>query len=400
MKILVVTQYFYPESFRVNSLCKELVRRGHDVHVLTGYPQYPQGEIYDGYGFDVPYETRWEGARVERLRVHPRGKNALGLLRNCWSFVAQGNRWVKRCQERFDVVYVFEVSPVTVGLPAVAYGKKFRVPVLFNVQDLWPENVEVVLGIRNRLILGVIDRIVDKIYAGSTKILCASRGFVKNIANRGVSMEKLVFWPQFCEKPQLESTSRPRIYSDDCFNIVFAGNIGDAQGLDLLVDAACELRDKPVRWYLVGDGRARQRLEEKVTAAGLSGQVLFMGRVSEAEANVFVHYADAAFISFMDNLVFNMTIPAKLQTYLACGTPILAAVGGECRDIIQEAGCGVVTEKTPAALAEGVRHLMSRTPAERDSMGNRAEEYYNRHFSMDLLVDELENHMRQCADKR
>ena len=197
MKILVITQYFYPETFRVNTLCIELAKRGHDVTVLTGFPQYPQGKIYDGYGFRKPYQKEWNGIKIERIKMRPRGKTPIGLLLNCWSFVLEGKKWVKRCNIRYDAVYVFEVSPVTVGLPAVAYKKKFDTPIFFNVQDLWPENVEVVLGIHNKFVISVINKIVDKIYSASDRVLCASNGFVQNIAARGVSREKLVFWPQF-----------------------------------------------------------------------------------------------------------------------------------------------------------------------------------------------------------
>ena len=199
MKILVFSQYFYPENFRINTLCRELVCRGHEVTVLTGYPQYPVGKIYDGYGFDIPYEKEWEGVRIERLKVHPRGDNAFGMLHNMVDYVRLANRWVKQNREEYDAVYVFEVSPVTVGLPAVTYKKKFRVPMFFNLQDLWPENVEEVLGIRFPPVIWMINQIVDRIYDVSDKILCSSRSFVENLKERGVAEEKLVFWPQFCE---------------------------------------------------------------------------------------------------------------------------------------------------------------------------------------------------------
>ena len=181
MKILVISQYFYPENFRINTLCRELTDRGHQVTVMTAYPQYPGGVIFEGYGFDIPYEREWHGIRIHRVKTYPRGKTPFGLLRNTISYVLSGNRWVRRCEEKFDAVFVFEVSPVTVGLPAVAYKKKFGTPVFFNLQDLWPENVHEVLGIRFPPLTWCINRVVDKIYKGSDTILCASRGFVENL---------------------------------------------------------------------------------------------------------------------------------------------------------------------------------------------------------------------------
>ena len=400
MKILVFSQYFYPENFRINTLCRELVRRGHDVTVLTGYPQYPIGRIYEGYGFDIPYEKEWEGVRIERLPVHPRGSNALGMLRNCVDYVVEANRWVKNCGEKFDVAYVFEVSPVTVGLPAVTYKEKFHVPVIFNLQDLWPENVEEVLGIRIKPVTWLINRIVDKIYAGCDKILCSSRSFVKNLQQRGVVEEKLVFWPQFCRKPVFDNMSKPELFSEDTINIVFAGNLGDAQGLDLLLQAARKLKEENIRLYLVGDGRARERLEKLTAEHNLSEQVIFIGRVSEEEADRYVHYADFAYLSFRNNKIFDMTLPAKLQTYLACGTPILAAAGGESAELIRNNGCGIVCAAEQEDLLAAVQKMVLLTTEERERMSKAAITCYNDCFAMDPLVDQLLDIMQEEIRKQ
>lgn len=397
MRILVVSQYFYPENFRVNMLSEELVKRGHEVTVLTGYPQYPQGSLYDGYGFNLPYDRVWHGVDVQRVKVLPRGSGVWGLLMNCLSFVYEGIKWVRNCKTKFDIIYVFEVSPATVGIPAVAYKKKFDVPLLFNVQDLWPESVEVVLGIRNRLLVGVLNRIVDSIYAASDRILCSSKGFVTNIAARGVEKEKLVFWPQFCMEPDLTGSAKPSVYKGGNFNIVFAGNIGDAQGLDLLIDAADQLKDSNIRWFLIGDGRARARLEKRVQAHALQDRVFFIGKVSEGAANVYVHYADCAYLSFMDNTLFNMVIPAKLQTYLACGTPILAVASGESRKIVEEARCGYACGQNISDVVDTIRRMMTETD-NLQVLSRNARRYYLEHFTVDTVVRELENVMRSiCA---
>lgn len=389
MKILIVTQYFYPETFRVNTLCEELVKRGHEVTVLTGYPQYPQGVIYDGYGFNKPYEKEWNGAIIERIKMSPRGKTPIGLLLNCYSFVREGKKWVKRCKTLFDAVYVFEVSPVTVGLPAVEYKKKFGTPVFFNVQDLWPENVEIVLGIHNKLIIGMINRIVDYIYASSDKILCSSNSFVHSISQRGVPMDKLAFWPQFCSEPNFTNVTKPKCYSDEYYNIVFTGNTGEAQGLELLVDTATKLKDTNIRWFIVGDGRAKEKLEKKVAENKLDDIVNFIGRVSESEANRYIHFADCAYLSFKKNKLFDMTLPAKLQSYMACGTPILAAAGGESARVVKEANCGFVCEQDVNQLEDMIRSTVL-TSNNTDIMRKNAKKYFDEHFSIDLVIGELE----------
>ena len=400
MKILVFSQYFYPENFRINTLCRELQHRGHQVTVVTGYPQYPIGRIYDGYGFDIPYETEWNGVEIHRVKVHPRGSNLLGMLRNTVDYVVEANKWVKACQEKFDAVYVFEVSPVTVGLPAVSYKKKFGVPMFFNLQDLWPENVEEVLGIRFPPLTWLINRIVDRIYTNSNKILCTSNGFAENLRCRGVSEEKIIFWPQFCLDPDLSSAEKPEIYTEDTFNIVFAGNLGDAQGLDLMVEAARELKGSSIRWYLVGDGRARARLEQKVLDCGVEKEVTFVGRVSEKEADRYVHFADCAYLSFKDNKIFNMTLPAKLQTYLACGTPILAAAGGESARLVGDNGIGFVCQPRLEELVKTARQAASMSRQEHEVMSQKARAYYEMHFTMDRLVTALEEMLQEEIDKQ
>lgn len=399
MKILIVTQYFYPENFRVNTFAEQLALRGHEVTVLTGYPQYPYGKIYSGYGFKIPYEKTWNGVNVERIKVLPRGKSIIGLLLNCLSFVIEGYKWVRQCQARFDLVYVFEVSPVTVGLPAIKYKQKFGTPVFFNVQDLWPENVIEVLGVRNKLVINIINRIVDKIYRHSDKILCSSNGFIESIYNRGVPKEKLVFWPQFFESPKNDMLHKPDIYDDKHFNIVFAGNLGYAQGLDLLIETADRLKNKTVHWYLVGDGRAKDRLIQLTEEKGLNSKITFIGRVSEEMANAYIKFADCAYLSFSNCKLFDLTIPAKLQTYLACGTPILGAVGGESALIIQQAQCGYVASKTVDSVEKCVLEMMSLPKETVNQMKKNAVQYFEENFQMNKLLDEFEDLSRKVAGR-
>ncbi|MBQ6848817.1 MAG: glycosyltransferase family 4 protein [Clostridia bacterium] len=389
MKILVVSQYFYPEPFRINTICQELVQRGHDVTVMTAYPQYPKGEIYDGYGFDVPYDKEWNGVKIHRVKTHPRGHNALGLLRNCVSYVVSGNRWVKQCKEKYDRVFVFGLSPATLALPAVQYKKKFGTPMYYYLQDLWPESVHEVLGIRLAPLTFVINKIVGKIYKASDKILCTSKGYVKNLVDKGVPADKPVYWPQFCTEPDFTDTDKPAEYSADTFNVVFTGNIGDAQGLDLVVEAAARLKGKGIRWYLVGDGRAKERLEQLVADRGVQEDVIFVGRVSEAQANRYVHFADCAYLSFQPNPLFDLILPAKLQTYLACGAPILAAAGGESAALIAEAGCGMAVPPQVEELVQAVQTMAALTPEERREMANNARRYSAEHFDKDALIEEL-----------
>ncbi len=394
MRILIVSQYFYPENFRVNKLCQELVERGNEVTVLTGYPQYPKGEIYDGYGFDIPYDKKWNGAKIERVKMKPRGKTAVDLLKNCYSFVKEGKRWVKKCEEKFDAIYVFEVSPVTVGLPAVYYKKKFGTPIFFNVQDLWPENVIHVLGVTNKMVIAVINKIVDKIYKNSDKILCASKSFITQIKKRKVEEDKLVYWPQFCDMPDFDTMKKPKEFKENNFNIVYAGNIGSAQGLDLLINVMQKV-DRDVSCYFVGNGREIDSLKDKVNEFKLNDRVHFIGQLSEREANEYVYFADASYISLIDNFVMDITVPAKLQTYLACGTPIIGAVGGESAKIIKEANAGVCSEKNVDSVLNAIKKIKAKSCEEAEKMRKDAQSYFLKNFNKDKLVEELINLMKK-----
>lgn len=396
MKILVVSQYFYPEPFRINTICQELVARGHDVTVMTAYPQYPEGEIYEGYGFDIPYETEWNGVHIHRVKTHPRGHNALGLLRNCVDYVVAGNRWVRRCKEKYDRVFVFGLSPATLALPAVTYKKKFGTPVYYYLQDLWPESVHEVMGIRFPPLTYAINRIVNCIYKHSDVILCTSNGYIQNLKGKGVPAHKMVYWPQFCMEQDFAETQKPSIYGEDTFNVVFTGNIGDAQGLDLLVETADKLKGKGVRFYLVGDGRAKERLEQLVKQRGIQDDVIFVGRVSEEEANRYVHFADCAYLSFRSNPLFDLVLPAKLQTYLACGAPILAAASGESAEVINEAQCGITVSPQVDDLVQAVQKMVSLSSEQRKTMADNARQYSKEHFDKDALINELLERMNKA----
>ena len=251
------------------------------------------------------------------------------------------------------------------------------------------------LGITNKLVIGIINRIVDIIYKNSDKILCSSQGFVQNIADRGVPREKLIYWPQFCEEPEYENITKPTCYDKDYFNIVFAGNIGYAQGLDLLIDTAELMKDEKIRWYIVGDGRAKDDMVKLVREKKLMDKVIFIGKVSEHEANCYVSYADCAYLSFKNNKIFNMTIPAKLQTYLACGVPIIAVVNGETRDIINKANCGYcITNQNSKAVMNAVIMLIKKHD-NFDQYRENARVFYKNNFEKNYLQNELETIVKE-----
>lgn len=292
MNILIVSQYFYPENFRINDLAVELKNRGHHITVLTGIPNYPQGEFYKGYSAKERRVEEYEGIKVFRAWMTPRHKGAFFLLLNYISFVWGGFLKAKTMKEtEFDLIYAFGTSPITQALPAIFMKKRIHKPLIFNLQDLWPENVVVVTGLKNKIILGLLETLVDYIYSQCDLVLVPSRSFVRKIQGRKnfTPKEKVRFWPQYSvveradDMPERtgEFGNKKELYDirkhwdKEMFHIVFTGNIGAAQGLELVAKAASYLKDSPIMWHLVGGGREKEQIREAVKREGVEERVLF-----------------------------------------------------------------------------------------------------------------------------
>jgi glycosyltransferase involved in cell wall biosynthesis len=397
VRILVVSQYFWPENFRVNDLASELVARGHEVTVLTGWPNYPDGEVFPDFRANPGAFARHAGARIERVPLVPRGRGGWRLAVNYLSYALSATVlgvWKLRGQT-FDAIFVFEVSPVTVGLPAVALRRLKHAPVAFWVLDLWPETLEALGVVRSPRVLGWVGRLVSFIYRRCDLLLAQSHGFIPQI--RRYSGETPVrYFPQWAEgvheagepEPAPEVPPQP-----GAFTIVFTGNIGESQDFPTVLDAAERLkRDAPhVRWVIVGDGRMAPWVREQVQARGLQGHVLLPGRFPIERMPSFYAHADALLVSLRPERIFAMTLPGKLQSYLAAGVPILAALDGEGAQVVTQAGAGLAAPAGDAqALADCARQLAALNPQEREAMGRRGRELGAAEFDRTRQVDRLE----------
>lgn len=399
--ILVISQYFYPEQFRINDICKEWVKRGYKVTVITGIPNYPQGKFYDGYGLFKKRKEIYEGVYIVRLPLIPRGKSSIMLAFNYLSFVISGLIWKIFTNIKADYVFIFEVSPMTQALPGVWYAKKRRIPCYIYVQDLWPENVEIITGIRNKLIIGAIGKIVDYIYSYCTRIFTTSRSFIKAINDRGVPLEKIEYWPQYAEdfyKPQ-EKTKIPEIPNDDAFNIIFAGNLGNAQGLGILPKAASILKkmkiNRNIRFNIVGDGRYKNELIKLINESNVSEMFNFIPKQPATRIPEFMAASDAALICLTDSPLFAMTIPAKLQSYMACGIPIISSADGEINEIIYEANAGMCSPAgNPDKLADIIVKMSLMSENELKQMGTNAKKYYDSTFDKNMLLNKFEVYLK------
>lgn len=394
--LLVISQYFYPEQFRINDICTEWVKRGYKVTVVTGIPNYPQGKYYDGYGLLKKRQETYNGIDIIRIPLIPRGNHTIMLLLNYLSFVVSGFFWKMFTKINADYVFVFEVSPMTQALPGVWYAKKRKIPCYLYVQDLWPENVEIISGVRDKKIITIIGRMVDYIYSECNKIFTTSQSFIKAIHLRGVPLEKIEYWPQYAEDfyVPIKRRSIPEILNDDFFNIVFAGNIGTAQGLEILPKAAEIIRSRTtrkVRFNIVGDGRNKNDFVNMVSIMNLDEMFNFVSQQPATKIPEFMAACDAAFLSLTDSPLFAMTIPAKLQTYMACGVPIIASATGETAKIIKESNSGLYGRPGNAEeLADNIITLANKSKEELAQLGYNARNYYDHYFNKSNLLDKMD----------
>lgn len=400
--ILVISQYFYPEEFRINDICKEWVKKGKKVTVITGIPNYPQGKYYKGYSVFSKRRENYCSIDVIRLPIFPRMKNAIMMILNYLSFVCSGFFWSKFTKINADKVFIFEVSPMTQALVGVWYAQRRKIPCYLYVQDLWPENVETVTGVHNKLVIGMIDKMVNYIYNNCTRILATSQSFVHHIEQRQVvwngSESKVRFWPQYAEdfyKPKQKKTIYDLPEREE-FKIFFTGNLGYAQGLDALPKIAKCIKENNLKvgFYIIGDGRYREEFVSDIKKNDVENMFIFLGRKKPEEIADYLAHADMVYLSFSDNLLFEMTIPAKLQSYMACGKPILALAAGETKRIIDETGCGICEEpKNWIELCCRLREMMTSENIDLKVMGRQAEEYSYTHFEKKYLMDVLEKYM-------
>lgn len=400
-RILVISQYFYPENFRINDICEEWVKRGYHVTVLTGIPNYPQGRYFEGYGLFKNRRENYKGIDIVRIPLTPRGHNAITLALNYLSFVISGFFWAFFTRMDADYVFIFEVSPMTQALPGVWFAKRRKIPCYLYVQDLWPENFEVLSGIKSKWIIRVVGSMVDYIYARCTKIFTTSRSFIHAIAGRGVERSKLEYWPQYAEDfyQPLPKSKIKEIPDDDSFNLIFTGNIGASQGLDILPLAAEILLGRPharkIRFNIVGDGRYKETLIEMVHSRNVAEVFNFIPKQPADRIPLFLAAADAAIICLDDSPLFSKTIPAKLQSYMACGIPIIASASGETSAIVKEANAGLCCAAgDPEALANAIEQMAKETPDALLAFGRNAKRYCELNFDKETLLDKIDEYFQ------
>jgi colanic acid biosynthesis glycosyl transferase WcaI len=407
MRLLIVSQYFWPETFRINEVARDLVSRGHHVTVLCGTPNYPAGRLFEGYGWLRRTREVWCGVQIVRVPVVPRGQGSRWrLAANYLSYAIMASLLGPiRCRGRADVVLVFQMSPVIQGIAAVVMKRLRRAPMLFWVQDLWPESLIAVGAIRTRWLLWPIEMLVRGLYRASALVLIQSRAFSSHVAAHGVPPDRIRYFPNLAESSYvplpLEAAHPALNQVPRGFRVMFAGNIGTAQDLPTVLAAAELTRERPeIQWVIVGDGSMRAWVQAEIERRRLAA-VHLLGRFPVEDMPRLFAGADALLVTLRRDPVLSLTIPAKVQSYLACAKPIIGALDGEGAAIIVEAGAGVCAPaEDPVALAAGVRELCDLNAAARLEMGRRGRDYFQANFGSDMLLGRLENWCSELASTR
>lgn len=397
MRILIVSQYFWPETFRINDLAKELVERGHDVSVLTGKPNYPQGKIYKGYGFFSHNRDEYFGAKIYRVPLIPRGKGTgMQLVFNYLSYVVSASTFVAFNRKKFDVSLTFAISPITQMYPALLHKKLYGSRAYLWVQDLWPESVAAAGKMDSSSILKGLTKMVRSIYKKSDGVLVQSEAFIPSVLQKGVLPDKVHYIPNWAEdiftKTVEENINKYWEIIPKGFVVMFAGNMGEAQDFDSIVNAAERTRHiHEIKWVIVGDGRKREWVETEIKKRNLSDTFFLLGRYPLEEMPYFFSLADIMLLTLKDEHIFSLTIPSKVQSYLAFGKPIASMINGIGNKVINDANCGYTANAANAEkLAENIIEAYNTPKDILVELGLNGKAYYMKEFEKGAIIDKLE----------
>jgi len=404
----VVTQYFWPEPFRINDLVEGLVSQGHEVMVLTGYPNYPEGQIYPAFNASPGDFDAYAGAKVLRVPLLSRGKGSFRLALNYLSFVVSGlvvGPWRLRGQA-FDAIFVFQTSPITSALPAIWFRRLKQAPLLMWVLDLWPESLAAIGVVKAPHLLDLVGLLVSFIYRHCDRILVQSMAMVPNIAKYAGDTSMVRYFPGWAEPifqgPLEDVPPAPELAPfKDTFNLMFAGNIGVAQDFPAILQAVELLKDREdIRWLILGDGRSADALRAEIRERGLENRIHLLGRHSLERMPAFMRGADALLVSLKKHPAFSLTIPGKVQAYMAAGIPVIGMLDGEGARIISEAKAGFTCPAGDgASLARMVQQLSGLSKAERQAMGLQVREYCANSFDRSALITSLESWIEELRIK-
>lgn len=396
-RILVVSQHYWPENFRVTDLCEGLVAQGIQVDVLCGLPNYPLGKWYEGYRYTGPRRQVHNGVNIIRAGEIPRrGNTGPMIFLNYVSWPLFALFSLPRLRGRYDAVLCYNTSPVLMSFPAILYAKLHRVPLTNYVLDIWPENLYSVLPVKNKILRAIAQGVSNWHYRRADRLIAMSDSLRRRLAQVGRKPEEsIAVIPQYCEDFYAVPADPGELAEKFAgrFNLVFTGNFSPAQSLDTVIEAACIAREKgaaDLHLLLVGDGMSRPALEELVRRRGAEDLVTFWGSVAPTEIPAFCAVADGLVCPLADSPDLGMTVPAKLASYMASGKPVLASITGEGARAVEQADCGFASGAGDAqALAENILALRAMPAEDRQRLGRNAFAWYQSHYQRSQLLDKL-----------
>ena len=400
MKILVVCQYYYPEPFRISDICEELVKNGNEVTVLKGIPNYPEGIIYEGYSNGDKREEDINGVHVIRSYTIPRKKGAFYRLLNYYSYVISSSlkvlfNNVKAADgSEFDVVFVNQLSPVMMAYAGMLYKWKHNKKLVLYCLDLWPESLAAGGINKDSLIYKLFDRISGQIYKNCDQILVTSKSFIGYLSQKfNISESRFTYLPQYAEDLFENMSGKAEV--KETIDFVFAGNIGTLQSVDTIIEAAEILKNnKHLLFHIVGGGIELARLQDQVKEKNLEN-VIFYGRRPVEEMPKFYSMADAMIVTLTGDPLLSLTLPGKVQSYMAAGKAIMGAIDGETKTIVEEAQCGFICESGDSkALAENILKFCKLGNEDRKQMEINSRNYYKNKFSKNNFVKFLEDKLK------
>ncbi|HAR10430.1 MAG TPA: glycosyltransferase WbuB [Ruminococcaceae bacterium] len=397
-KILVVTQHFWPENFRINDIVEGFLQDGIAVDVLCGLPNYPKGEWFPGYSAAGPFEEEWHGARLYRCKEVPRrGNTSVNIFLNYISWPWYAAHALHRLPGGYDAVFCFNTSPVLMCWPAIRYAKKHHIPFTNYVLDIWPENLYSVLNVKNKALRAIAQGVSDALYKKADRLIAMSEPLQQRLCQRtGMPPQKIAVIPQYCEDfyavPQLDAALQAQFGGR--FNLVFTGTFTPAQSLETVITAVQDARSRGadmLHLLLVGDGMSRAALEAKVKDLHAEDAVTFYGSVPATDIPKFTALADALIVCLSDSPDLGLTVPAKVASYMAAGKPVLASMDGAGNAAVAAAGGLSSPACDAAALADNLLALTRMDAAQHAAMGQSAKEYYLAHYRRSELLRKLEH---------
>ena len=405
-KILIVSQYFWPENFRVNELASELAKNGNTIEVLTSLPNYPSGKIFKEYAEDPEEFNNYKGIKIHRVHQILRGNNKLTLAFNYISFVLSACFYLlfRLPRKEYDLIFGVQLSPIFSMIPAILFKKITKKPLHMWVLDIWPDSINTI-GIKSGLIMNLLRSVSSRIYSSADMLFLSSHSFKKNFLQIGIPSKKLVYLPQWIEAEfynEIEVKSEEHItvkrllslYTDKTI-FTFTGNIGESQDFPAILKAIKNSKNlNNLVLLIIGEGRYREELNKNILEEGLESHIVYLGQFPISYMPVFYKYSDFLLVSLKDISVFSNTLPGKVQSYMSSGKPIVCMANGETQRVLNKAKCGYVANSGDHNKLSSIFDLCcSIDIKKRDQLGLNGKNFAYKNFRIEPLIKKIEMHL-------